>query len=401
MTAARSAQMRRNFLLAACGMAVLAGCGGGGGGGEKVRQPDVPVTPVTPVSNGPAGVTQADNAKVDQYLQDEMTKQAIPAVSLAVLREGRVVYAKAYGYSVATSQPAKPEDRFEIGSITKSFTASAVMLLVEEGKLSLDDKIEKHLGPLPASWSAITLRHLLSHTSGLPRDPDPAFFTALKNNQSFSEDEMLARFKTYAPLTAPGSSYGYSNVAYGVLGIMLHRVTGKPYGQFLQERIFTPLGMSSARIVNAAHPVAGSALGYRVENGRATRDELNSATRQYYSMAAGGIEVSALDMGKWDAALYGEKILKKSSLDQMWTVNALVQAADASSPVDIHYGLGWSLRTVGGHRWVYHSGAVPGFVSDFMRYPEDKLTVVVLTNANPANARQLARTVATMFEPGL
>ena len=205
MTAARSAQMRRNFLLAACGMAVLAGCGGGGGGGEKVRQPDVPVTPVTPVSNGPAGVTQADNAKVDQYLQDEMTKQAIPAVSLAVLREGRVVYAKAYGYSVATSQPAKPEDRFEIGSITKSFTASAVMLLVEEGKLSLDDKIEKHLGPLPASWSAITLRHLLSHTSGLPRDPDPAFFTALKNNQSFSEDEMLARFKTYAPLTAPGS----------------------------------------------------------------------------------------------------------------------------------------------------------------------------------------------------
>ncbi len=400
MPTARYAPMRRNFLLATLGMAALAGCGGGGG--DPARQPDMPLSALAPVSNGPAGVTQADNAQVDQYLQAEMVKQAIPAVSLAVLRDGRVVYAKAYGYaSVAGSQPAKPEDRFDIGSITKSFTASAVMLLVEEGKLSLDDKLEKHLGPLPASWSAITLRHLLSHTSGLQRDPDPAFFTALNNNQSFSEDEMLARFKTYAPLAAPGSSYGYSNVAYGILGIMLRRVTGKHYGEFLQERIFTPLGMSSARIVNATYPMAGSALGYRLENGRATRDQVNSATRQYYSMAAGGIEVSALDMGKWDAALYSEKILKKSSLDQMWTVNALVQAADANSPVDIHYGLGWSLRTVGGHRWVYHSGAVPGFVSDFMRYPEDKLSVVLLTNANPANARLLARTVATMFDPAL
>jgi CubicO group peptidase (beta-lactamase class C family) len=281
---------------------------------------------------------------------------------------------------------------------SKSFTATAIMLLVEEGKIALDDKLDKFIGAVPPQWSGITIRHLLNHTSGLPEYPDDSIFADLFANRILLEDDMLARFRSYSPSWEPGTKYRYCNVGYDILGIVVRRVTGKGYFDFLKERVFTPLGMDSARLIAPKPSHAGSAIGYEFKDGKYVPFVTTDAISVYHSMAASGIELSAMDMAKWDAALYTDKILKPSTLALMWTNSALVQAANAAQP-DIYYGLGWQLRTQNGTRWVYHSGGMPGYVTDFMRYPDQKLTIIVFTNLSDqhANARNIVRAVAPMF----
>jgi D-alanyl-D-alanine carboxypeptidase len=388
---------KRAFCTAMLAAGLLAACGGDNNAPPPPA--DIVLPPVTTLA---AGVTQTTRLEVDQYVQGQLAEQRIPGISLVVVQDGQVIYAKGYGYaSLEGALPVKPEDRFDIGSITKSFTATAVMLLVEEGKLSLDDKLGKFM-EVPSEWSAITIRHLLGHTSGLPRDIDAAFKAALDANQVNDEEATLARYKAYPLRWAPGTQYGYSNVGYGIVGILIHKVTGRPYFEFLTERIFTPLGMSSVRQIAPNRTSAGGANGYALENNRRVPTALNAAHLVYLSAASSGIEVSAMDMAKWDAALYTERILKKPTLELMWTNYGLVQAANGTDP-DIYYGLGWQLRTQDGNRWVYHSGGMPGHVTDFMRYPQHKLTVMALTNldADHANARKIVRAVAHMFNPAL
>lgn len=388
---------KRRLLAAALAAALLAACGGGGGGTPPPVEADLP--PVTTLAEG---VTQTTRLEVDQYMQGQLVAQRIPGMSLVVVQDGQVIYAKSYGYaSLAGARPVKPEDRFQIGSITKSFTASAIMLLVEEGKMSLDDTLDKYLDGVPPHWSGITIRHLLGHTSGLARDPDEAFKAALRANQVMSEDAMLERYKAYPLRWTPGAQHGYSNIGYGIAGVIVRRVTGQSYFDFVRDRIFTPLGMSSARRIAPRLPEQGSTVGYDLTGGKRVPAVLNDAESVFLGMGAGGIELNAMDMAKWDAALYGEAILKKSTLDLMWTNHSLVQAANGTDP-DIYYGLGWQLRTQNGVRWVYHSGGMPGHVSDFMRYPEYKLTVIVLANLDgDANPRIVQRAVARMFNPAL
>ena len=385
---------RRALFLAALATSLLAACGGGGGAAPPAA--DVVLAPVTTLA---AGVTQTAQPEVDQYMQGQLVEQRIPGITLVVVRDGKVVYGKGYGYADReTARPVKPEDRFEIGSISKSFAATAIMLLVEEGKISLDDKLDKFIAAVPPQWSGITIRHLLNHTSGLPEYPDDQTFADIFANKILGEEDMLARFRGYSLSSEPGAKYRYCNVGYDILGIVVRRVTGKGYFDFLKERVFTPLGMHSARLVAPKPPRADSAIGYELKDGKHVPFVTTDAMSIYLGMAASGIELSAMDMAKWDAALYTDKILKQSTLALMWTNNALVQAANANNS-DIYYGLGWSLRTQNGKRWVYHSGGMPGYVTDFMRYPDQKLTIIVFTNLSDkhANARNIVRAVAPMF----
>jgi len=380
---------------------LMAGCGGGSGG--ATGSPPPVERPLPAVSTRAAGLAQADNPQVDAFVQAQLLEQRIPGVSLVVVKAGQVVYARGYGYAnLDTATPVRVEDRFEIGSITKPFAATAVMLLVEEGRMSLDDRIDRYIGPVPAAWSGISVRHLLNHSSGLPGYPDATVYAALDRNQTLSDEEMLARFKSYPLEFATGTGYLYSNVAYDIVGLIIKKVSGQAYGDFLQQRVFKPLGMDSARIMAPNESAAGNAVGYELVNGSRRPYVYNAAKRGYLGMAASGIQVNALDLAKWDAALYTEKVLKKSTLDLMWTNNALVQAATATTP-DIYYGLGWQLRTQAGHRWVYHSGGMPGFVTEFLRYPDDQLTVIVLTNLDDqhSNARVISRGVSQILQPGL
>jgi D-alanyl-D-alanine carboxypeptidase len=389
----RIAKSLATLLIATLISLLLSGCGGGSSDSQAL--------PV--VSTLPAGLIQADNAAVDQLVQTQMLEQRIPGVTLVVVKAGQIVYAKGYGYAnLETATPVRPEDRFEIGSITKSFAATAIMLLVQDGKVSLDDKLDRYVGPLPAAWSGITVRHVLSHASGLPEYPDNDFFAAIDRNQSFSDEEMLARFETYPLLFAPGTGYQYSNVGFDIVGLLVNKVSGQSYGDFLQQRVFQPLGMASARIMAPNESPAAYAQGYELGSGAAKSHTYNAAQRNYLAMAASGIEVNALDMAKWDAALYTSSILNQSSLDQMWTPTSLVQAANATTP-DIYYGLGWQLRTQNGHRWVYHSGGMPGHVTEFLRFPDDQLTIIALCNLdeNHADMRKISLGVARIFQPGL
>ena len=376
----------------------LIGCGGGRSDNAKLPSDQNPAA----VSSNVDGSVQIANAQVDQYIQAQIIAQRMPGVSLAVIKDGVIIYAKAYGYAnIEQTKTLHPEQRFSIGSMTKQFVAAAVMLLVEDGKLNVDQPISEYIGMVPASWAGISVRHLLNHTSGLPIDPPNDYLLSLNSHAPYRDDELLDIFKTLNLQTSPGKLWSYSNVGYDILGLLIAKVTGKPYASFLQERIFTPLGMSSARTLGIESSTNDYASGYLITGDQRVPSIQTNAWIRYGAMAATGISVSAIDLAKWDAALYGEKILKKSSIDKMFAISTLAQAKTSDSFADINYGLGWFLSTVNGHRKVYHAGSVPGFSSDFLRYVDDRFTIVVFTNLDSghSSAQIMSRAVARMYNP--
>ena len=383
-----------NFYL----LMLLSSCGGVSSDNAKLPSDQS----LAAVSSNAEGSVQIANAQVDQYIQAQIIAQRMPGVSLVVIKDGVVIYAKAYGYAnVEQAKTLHPEQRFSIGSLTKQFVAAAVMLLVEDGKLGLDQPISEFIGVVPASWSSVSVRHLLNHTSGLPIDPPNDYLLSLNSHAPYRDDELLDIFKTLNLQTSPGKLWSYSNVGYDILGLLIAKVTGKPYASFLQERIFTPLGMSSARTLGIESSTNDYASGYLITGDQRVQSIQTNAWIRYGAMAATGISVSAIDLAKWDAALYGEKILKKSSIDQMFAISTLAQAKTSDSFADINYGLGWFLSTVNGHRKVYHAGSVPGFSSDFLRYVDDRFTIVVFTNLDSGHSSTqiMSRAVARMYNP--
>lgn len=328
-------------------------------------------------------------SKVQAFLQTEMKAQQIPGVSVAVIKNGEIVLAKGYGYANVEHQvPVKPETIFQSGSMGKQFTATAVMMLMEDGKLALDDKITKYFPDAPAAWAGITIRHLLTHTSGMtdyPRDFD--------FRRDYTEAELYEYAKQVPLAFQPGEKWTYSNIGYMMLGVLIHKVSGKFYGDFLQERVFKPLGMSTARVISEADIIPNRSAGYRLEKGELKNQAWVSPSMN--TTADGALYMNVYDMAKWDAALYGEKLLKRSSLEQMWTPVKLNNGQ--THP----YGFGWFLGNTRGHRFVQHGGAWQGFKAQIIRYVDDKLTIVVFANQTRANQMKLAQGVAAIINPEL
>ena len=356
------------------------------------------------ISNNASGMQQTSNAEVDAYVQGMIKSAQIPGVSLAVMENGKLIYAKAYGYAnLETASQAKPEQRFEIGSISKSFASIAVLMLVDEGKMSLDAKISTYLGPVSPAWEAITIRQIMNHTSGIARDADEALLARLTANPSITEPQLLEAAMAMPLQGVPGASYSYSNVGYDVLGFIVSKVSGKKYGDFLQERIFGPFNMRDTRVMGADDSLAQSATGY-VMSGTTVRPFASSPNqRKFSAMAAGAIESTALDMAKYDAALANAYLPSRAAQAAMWGISSHVQTAAIPGDSDVNYGLGWFLSTVDGHRKVYHSGQTGGFAADFIRYPDDGISVIVLTNQTYATdePQLISRKVAQLFRPGL
>lgn len=330
-----------------------------------------------------------EHQKVDEFIKAEMARQRIPGLALAVVRNGEALIAKGYGLANLEHQVAvKPETIFQSGSIGKQFTAMAVMLLVEDGKLSLDDKISKHLAGTPDVWKEITVRHLLTHTAGTTDYPQGFDF-----RKDHTEDELLKQAMA-APLAfQPGEKWSYSNLGYVVLGILISKVSGKFYGDFLKERVFAPLGMTTARVINEADIIANRAAGYRQERGEWKNQHWVSPVLN--TTADGSLYFTVLDLVKWDAALYGERLVKQTSLETMWTPVKL------NSGKTHPYGFGWALGEMRGRRIREHGGAWQGFTSFIARYIDDKLTVIVLTNLAGANPGRIAKGVAGLLVPEL
>jgi len=336
-----------------------------------------------------AAQTTEVTGRIDEYLRSEMTRQRIPGLSLAVIKDGKPLVVKGYGLSNIEHQVAvKPETIFQSGSMGKQFTSTAVMLLVEEGKIGLDDKISRYVGAVPPAWRSITVRQVLNHISGMPND-----FTDEDYQKDWTEDQLLAKAKAMPLVFAPGTSWAYSNVGYVVLGIMVSKVSGKFYGDFLQERVFKPLGMTTTRIISEADIIPNRAAGYRLVKGELKNQEWVAPMMN--TTADGSLYWSILDLVKWDEALTKGRVLKPESWAAAYTPARL--ATGSTYP----YGFGWALATVNGQKVIEHSGAWQGFTTDISRYIDNKLTVIVLTNLAGASPVKISHAVAEIVDPGL
>jgi CubicO group peptidase (beta-lactamase class C family) len=338
------------------------------------------------LSARPAAGAQPPDA-VSRYVRAEMKSEQIPGLALLVSRRGEPIRAEGYGLAnVELNVPVVPETIFQSGSVGKQFTATAVMMLVEAGKIGLDDPVTKYVSQAPSWWKQVTIRELLSHTAGFGDYPKDFDF-----RKDYTEDELLKIVEAMPPEYMPGTNWSYSNLGFLTLGIVIHRVTGEFYGDFLQQRIFKPLNMSTARIINEADIIANRSSGYRLVDEHLKNQEWVSPTLN--TTADGSLYFSIMDLAKWDAALYTGKLLKPASLQQMWTVATLHDGKPNSG----HYGFGWFVESREGHRLVEHEGQWQGFETEISRYIDDGLTVIVLTNLGSAKPQRIANDVAAIY----
>jgi CubicO group peptidase (beta-lactamase class C family) len=355
---------------------------------------NIPVVAIAVLITIPSALAQNSAASADavgDYVRAEMERQHIPGVALLVARGGKIVRAEGFGLSnVELQVPVKPETVFQSGSMGKQFTATAVMMLVEEGKVGLDDPLTKYFPDAPPSWKEVTVRELLSHTAGFTDYPKKFNF-----RKDWTEAELLKVVEGIPLAYPPGTKWDYSNLGYLTLGLLIHHVTGEFYGDFLQQRIFQPLGMTTTRIISEADIVPNRAAGYRLVKGELKNQEW--VAPMVNTTADGSLYFSILDLAKWDAALYTEKLLKRSSLDLMWTPVKLKNG----QPNKDGYGFGWFISEKKGHRIIGHDGAWQGFKSAIARYVDDQLTVVALANLEQAKPEDIATHVAEMYLSGL
>ncbi|HKP10579.1 MAG TPA: serine hydrolase domain-containing protein [Blastocatellia bacterium] len=337
-----------------------------------------------------ASTAFAQSDKVDEFVRAEMQRRKIPGLSVAIVKNGEVVKARGYGLAnVELNAPAAPETVYQSGSLGKQFTATLVMMLVEEGKMSLDDPVSRYVPDAPDIWKAITVRHLLTHTSGISNK----LYDQINMRQDYTEDQLTKMIADLPLDFQPGERWNYSNPGYVMLGILIHKATGTFYADLLKERIFTPLGMTTARLINEADIVPNRAAGYRLVKGEMKNQEWVSPALN--TTADGSLYFTVLDLAKWDAALYTERLLKRASLDRMWTP---VKLNDGKTRP---YGFGWGFADANGHRLIEHGGAWQGFTTHIARYVDDKLTVIVLTNLAGANPETIAHGIAGLYNPAL
>ncbi|MDM7921940.1 MAG: serine hydrolase domain-containing protein [Pyrinomonadaceae bacterium] len=328
-------------------------------------------------------------AKVDQYIKDHMATEKIPGISVAVMREGKIVLAKGYGLAnIEHNAPVKPETIFQSGSVGKAFTVFAIMMLVDEGKLNLEDKISKYFADAPPEWNQITVRNLLEHTSGMSGYPNDFNFRTDR-----TEEEIYQAIRATPLAFKLGEKRGYSNLGFVTLGILIHKVTGKFYGDFLKERVFTPLGMTTARVISEADIVPNRAAGYRLVDGELKNQEWVAPTLN--TTADGAIYLSVLDMARFEAALHQRKLLSPASYAAMW--KKVVTNDGIAQP----WGFSWHIKEINGKQIIGHSGGWQGFTANFDRYPEKNLAVVAFTNRRGANPEVITREVMTVFAPEL
>jgi len=338
------------------------------------------------------GFARAERSPVEAYVRRQLVRRHLPSAAVAVVRDGKPVLLRGFGYAnLEQSTRATKNTVYVLASVTKQFAATGIMLLVEDGKLSLDDSITKYLEGVPDTWKSITVRHLLNHTSGIKS------YTSLRvfGEQSREDIKPAALVKLIAaqPLDfAPGQKWAYNNSAYYLVGLIIEKVSGKSLNEFLTERIFKPLGMTSTRMADNSAIVKRRAAPYSYLGDKTYNSEYLSDTLLF---TAGGLMSTAADMARWDAALYGERLLKRSSLKQMWTPTRLNNGSKQN------YGFGWAVGEKRGHRFVSHGGGVRGVSTYIIRYLDDRLTVIVLCNMDGAHAPALAAGIARLYLPDL
>jgi membrane dipeptidase len=329
-------------------------------------------------------------AKVDSFVETQMKENKIAGLSLAVMREGKIIYTKGYGFSNLEHQtPATENTVYLMGSITKPFVAIATMMLVEEGRINLEDRIGKYVTVVPDHWKPVTIRQILNHTSGIPSNlemPPPCKFDFDPLN--YSQEDVIKETACLPLAFTPGEKWQYSGRNYFLLGMLIEKVTGKKLEDFLQVKIFTPLGMTDTRMMNYNVLIPHRAAGYVVKDGV----HLNHPPQDpVVEFADGGLISTVVDMAKWDAALYTEKLLKKETMELMFTP---AKTKNGNSP----YGIGFGLTPFAGKKRIGHTGNILGFVSAYSRFPNENISVVVFMNTQLEGvSNEIAHGVASFY----
>ena len=311
----------------------------------------------------------------------------VPGASLLVVRDGVPVVRRSYGMAnLEDGSVATPAANYRLASVTKQFTAASVLLLAEDGRLNLDDRLRNWLPSLPPATDAITIRHLLTHTSGLVDYED---VMAPDASEQVLDADVLRLLETQDRLYfQSGTSWRYSNSGYALLSLIVERASGQRFPGFLRARIFQPLGMvHTLAHVRGGPGIANRAFGYSEIDGHWTRTDQSSTSAV---LGDGGLYSSIDDLAKWDAALYDDRLLSEAS-------RRLAFAPDtASDDPDVRYGFGW--RITGETQW--HSGETMGFRNVIVRYPRRHLTVVLLSNRNDPEPHATAKAIAALFLEG-
>ncbi len=334
-----------------------------------------------------AGASDKELTSAINEALEKTFKPDEPGAAVIVVKDGKVIFRKGYGLAnVELGVPVEPDMVFRLGSITKQFTAVAVLMLAEQNKLSLDDDITKFLPDYPTKGSKITIEQLLTHTSGIKNYTSlPEWLSLWRKDMTVKE--IIDLFKDQPMDFAPGERWSYSNSGYVLLGAIIEKVSGQAYQAFIEKNIFTPLGMKHSYYDNTSRLIPRRVTGYS----KAPDGYRNAA---YLSMsqpfAAGSLMSSVDDLALWDAALYTEKLVKQQSLKRAWTPRLLNNGKSA------HYGYGWGISVYEGHPIIEHGGGVNGFTTYSLRMPDDRALVAILTNRDSMGPGAVAFKIAAL-----
>lgn len=312
----------------------------------------------------------------------------VPGASVVVIHDGAVAFMRAYGMAdLEAHERATVETNYRLASLTKQFTATAIGLLVQDGKLHYDDRVIDILPGFPAYGRAIRVRHLLNHTSGLWDYED--FVPDTQAVQVHDRDVLALLGRADSTYFPPGTAFRYSNSGYAVLALIVEQVSGMPFARFLHERIFAPLGMrGTVAFERGVSTVAHRAYGYTIDGAHVVRTDQSSTSAV---LGDGGVYSSVADLVAWDRAMETHALLSDSAQELAWTPPALPGGKVT------HYGFGWFIDQDQGSRRLTHWGETRGFRNAIVRYPERRLTVIVLTNRNGGQPWDLAQHVADLW----
>jgi CubicO group peptidase (beta-lactamase class C family) len=329
----------------------------------------------------PALTAQQISAKADEYLNASVRVNHFTGTIL-VARDGQPMISKGYGMADYELNVANsPQTVFRLGSLTKQFTSMAIMMLQERGKLSVSDPICKYLEKCPPTWQPVTIRNLLTHTSGVPNYTDAPDFLEKVATAPYTSASLVDLFRDKPLDFAPGEKYKYSNSGYHLLGLIIEKISGVSYAQFLSENIFKPLGMKSTGYDDSRALVPNRASGYTL-----TGDSFVKAG--YLNMAipyaAGSLYSTTEDLLRWDQALYTEKLVSRKSLDEIFT------------PFKDGYAYGWNIGKRFDRQMTGHAGGINGFNTFIVRFPADHVTVIVLSNSDNGRASGIANNLAAI-----
>jgi CubicO group peptidase (beta-lactamase class C family) len=337
----------------------------------------VALTAILAVPSAAQTLTDAERTQIDAAVKTSLEATGSPGASIAVVRGGQIVYEQAYGIGrIEPQMPARPDMRYAIGSVSKQFTAAAVLMLQEDGKLSLDDRVSKWF-PQLTNANAISIRQLLSMTSGY-QDYWPQDYVFMDMQRPAPASEIMARWAGKALDFTPGTKWQYSNTNYVIAAAIVERVAGVPFMQFLQQRIFTPLKITTVVDFdrgplgpNDAQPLLRHGLGpFRPAPKEAAG----------WLFGAGQLAMTAHDLALWNISILNQSLLKPASYKFLQT-DVLLDAGNSTG-----YGLGVQIRVVGGRRRILHGGAVSGYTTSNIVFPDDKAAITAFTNIYPGAA---------------